>query len=632
MLSRAMRGLAPLSLTLLLAASASAEPVELLGPEGLVSPDGFEVAVFGAGAEKTKLSSADAELTPLAGPAALKAWRVVPKAKARAVKLEVEGGPSKSWDVGPKASAVVIKLTGAIPVKNRDQSAELSVDVLGEDGKPDPDSAPPVLRSNVGTIEKLERTGPGRYRATYTLPTTRYPEVAEVVAFSAWPHPQSVHGSFGVLRVPLASAVELPGDTEHDADFSIVIAGQKFGPVHAGADGRFKIPVVVPPGYGTGQGIAVDRIGNRRNVTVDLQLPPTDQLACVASPPKLPADGVSHARVLCATSDPFGNIATGAKVQLSATNGTLSAPRSLDNGVTEWTYTAPRTLPGRPDVLQASSKLGKQTSREEIKLELLQGPATALKVVMEEATVFEGSRGEVTLEVFDALGRPRSGAHLELTGVRLDEAKETAPGKLDAVFTLPVGTPLDAKFEVAAWGPGGEEPARIVAWPFNGKLWAAVTDLAGLPVPRQQLLLGGQTLTTNETGITVARELTDGDFTLTHTLWPGLRTTVHVREGGKWVFPLGQRPQSAPTALPVEAAPQVPVNVKVKVERSTLSYWVETPSGERLKGREVEVSPKGACAPSEEKDGVRRCEVKGPASLSVRDRATSVMALVEVGR
>jgi hypothetical protein len=390
--------------------------------------------------------------------------------------------------------------------------------------------------------------------------------------------------------------------------------------------------VVVPPGYGTGQGTAVDRVGNRRNVTVDLQLPPTDQLACVVSPPRLPADGVSHARVLCATSDPFGNIATGAKVQLTATYGALSAPRSLDNGVTEWTYTPPRTLPGKPEVLQAAWKLGKQTSREESKLDLLQGPATALKVTMEEPTVFLGGNGEMTLEVFDALGRPRSGAHLELAGVTLDKSEETAPGKLAAVFTLPLGTPLDAHFEVAAWGPSGEEPARIVAWPFNGKLWAAVTDLAGLPVPKQPLLLAGQSLITNETGITVARDLTDGDFTLTHALWPGLRTTVHVRDGGKWVFPLGQRPQSAPTALPVEVAPQVPVNVKVKLERSTLIYWVETPAGERLKGRDVEVSPAGACQPSEEKDGVRRCEVKGPASLSVRDRATSVMALVEVGR
>jgi len=72
--------------------------------------------------------------------------------------------------------------------------------------------------------------------------------------------------------------------------------------------------------------------------------------------------------------------------------------------------------------------------------------------------------------------------------------------------------------------------------------------------------------------------------------------------------------------------------VKVKVEHGTLYFWVETPKGEKLKGRDVEVRPSGVCAASEEKDGVRQCPVKGPLSLSVRDRATSVMALVEVGR
>ncbi len=53
---------------------------------------------------------------------------------------------------------------------------------------------------------------PGTYRARYVLPSTNYPEVAILVALSAWPHPQSIHGAYGTMLVPLAAAVDLPGD------------------------------------------------------------------------------------------------------------------------------------------------------------------------------------------------------------------------------------------------------------------------------------------------------------------------------------------------------------------------------------------------------------------------------------
>lgn len=624
---------------LLFASAASADRLEVLGPTGFVSPDGFEIAVRRVDATGQS-SAADAKLTVEGGEATKTArgLLLVPRPGTRQLKLKAEAlglTAEAAWEVGPPGARISLQLVGAAPVKNRDTAAELSVEVLGADGKADPQSAPPVLRANVGTIENLTRVAAGRYRARYVLPTTRYPEVAVVVAFSAWPHPQSVHGAFGALRVPLASFVDLPGQTERDADFSVVIAGQKFGPVKAGPDGRFKVPVVVPPGYGSGQGTTIDRLGNRRVTAFDLQLPPTDQLACVISPTRLPADGVSRARVMCATSDPFGNVATAAKVQLTAARGTLSPARPLENGVFEWTYVAPRELSDKPDALSANWRQGSVNAHEELALQLLQGPAVQARVLVDEALVHVGGRAVLNLEVADALGRPRPGAQLTVTAAtgEVGAPMETAPGRL-RVEWLPGGVVGREPLVFRAWGPAGTEPARLVAWAELGVLYAAVTDLAGLPVPAQPLKVGANTLTTDTEGVAKLEALKDGAIEVRHADWPGLSTTVHVREGGHWVFPAGARPGSPPQKLEMIVAPAIPVNVRVEARGAEVTWWVESPRGELLSGRKVSVSVSaGTLGSAQEKDGKTRLvvrDLKAAATISVVDLETQVLGLAEV--
>ena len=455
---------------LLVSSAAFADRLELLGPTGFVSPDGFEVAVRRLSDRSQSVAAPEAKLTIEGGDSTRteRGFVVVPRLGVRQVKVKAEAAglsAESAYPVGPPAARISLQLVGAPPVKNRDTVAELSVEVLGADGKPDPQSSGPVLRANVGSIEALTRVAPGRYRARYLLPTTKYPEVAVVVAFSAWPHPQSVHGAFGALRVPLASFVELPGQTEREAEFSVVIAGQKFGPVKSGTDGRFKVPVVVPPGYGSGQGTTIDQLGNRRVTAFDLQLPPTDQLACVISPTRLPADGASRARVTCATSDPFGNVATAAKVQLTAARGSLSAARPLENGVIEWTYVAPHGFSEKPDLLAASWRQGTVNAREDLSLLLLQGPTVQARVTIDDSLVHLGSRGTLKIDAADALGQSRPGAHVtvEASSGKVGAAIEAAPGKL-RVDWQPIGEVGRQALCVRAWGPPGTEPSRLIAW------------------------------------------------------------------------------------------------------------------------------------------------------------------------
>jgi hypothetical protein len=628
-------------------ALASAERLELLGPQSTVSPDGFEVAVRrlddggkALDASGVTVEGTGASLSVGRSDGLARVFSVVPSEGAKKVTLKAAVGAataSQAFAVGPPAARVSLKLEPAAPVKNRDTSAELTIELRNAEGVPDAESAPPVLRANVGTIEHLERVGAGLYKARYVLPLTRFPEVAIIVGFSAWPHPQSVHGAFGALRVPLASSVELPGKTEANADLSIVIAGQKFGPVHTGADGRFKLPVIVPPGYGTGMGTAIDRLGNKRTNPIDLALPPTDQLACVVNPTQLPADGQARARVLCATSDPFGNIATGAKVALTSARGKLSAPRPLENGVSEWTWIAPADLGTGREALLATWKQGSISAKEDLQIALLQGPAAHAKLSTPDPYVHLGGSLPLVVSVRDALDRPRAGAALALVsgGGRLDETAEPKPGELTARWYAPTDAPLGpASLAVRAWGPVGSEPARIACWVEQQRLWAAVTDLAGLPVPSQPLKVGASDVSTDAEGVVSLGPLKDGDVSLQHKSWPGLTADVHVREGGAFVFPRAVRPGSAPASEALTLGPAVPVVVRVEVKGRAVTWWVETPDGKLLPGREVQVElSDGRPGPSSTRDGRTQFEVqglKGAATVSVVDVATQVLAMAEV--
>ena len=395
----------------------AAQALALLGPEGTLAPAPFEIAVartdegrFTAARAPT-LTAEGAALTGARHEGTLWRWTVTPRPGAREVRLLARDGElttSSRYEVGPPTDQVALTLTPAHPVKGRDREATLDVHLKTSAGTPDVEAPPPVLRANVGTLEALERVGPGAFRARYLLPATRYPEVVVLVAFSAWPSPASLEGAAGSLVVPLSTAIDLPGRTEPGAKMAIEIAGQTFGPVRASGDGHFQLPVVVPPGHRFGRGTVVDRIGNRRVEKVDLALPPTNPLACVMTPRTIPL-GTGTARVLCATTDPYGVPVDAAAVTLTARRGHLTGPERAGRGLLEWRYRAPGAEVA-PDYLEARWRRGGPLAKESLTVDLEQGPAQHLTLTTPEPLVFRGGSLPLELDARDALGLPRPGA------------------------------------------------------------------------------------------------------------------------------------------------------------------------------------------------------------------------------
>ncbi len=504
--------------------------------------------------------------------------------------------------------------------------------MLRPDGTPDPDSPQPVLRANVGQIDVVERVGPGAFRARYLLPKTRYPEVAVIVAFAPWPHPDAIHGAFGSLLVPLASAIELPGYSEPGAEMSIEIGGVTYGPTTVSSQGRFQLPVVVPPGHRFGKGVAVDRAGNREVTRIDLMLPPTDQLACVMNPRRLPADGAARGRVICATTDPFGRPHASAKVRLSASTGTLSAARTAGEGVFEWIYTAPEALPSRPVSLAAEWRQGRASSREAFELELVQGPVASVSIAPDDSIVHYGGRVSFVARTLDAQGRARSGLNLvpNVPAGRVSEVTESAPGEYRFSWSPPSeGEAGKARIWVRAFGPVGASPSRIVTWREADEVWAGVVDLAGWPVPAQSLRIDGRSFTTAGDGAVSLGALSGGPHRIEHAQWPGLSLTIaDVAEVQPAV-----RPGTAVAHAELALAPPVPVTVRIVVTGRQVTYWAETPNGDSVVTRRLSLSVQGAEVSHTQSVGARTTVVlagRAPATVSVSDVESGVTALATV--
>jgi len=395
------------------------------------------------------------------------------------------------------------------------QKALLDITAVDVEGRPWP-GQPLEVTVNIGHASEVQEVEPGRYRAEYLPPDDPFPQVAVIMV--ANPRGASA-GRVAVGRavLPITARIELPGRTEAGTRMEMSVAGRAFGPVVADRAGAFRLPILVPPGFGTGQATSTDRAGNRRQRVVDLFLPEVNQLGLWAHPRRLPADGRSRANLLITTVDRYGNPADLGGAELRARRGTVSAPRRLDKGLLAASYTAPEESgAGEADLVEVRFPGGKQRSAVEIAL--LPGPAARLALQAPMNLPADGSSpAEVRLQVTDARGHPVAGksVHFEVSEGAIEPIREESPGLHLARLIPPSGPArwqLQVRVEVR--DAQGRVPARILAgapgWTRAGAgpggwLAVAVVDAAGLPVPAVELVmragpLGEGRATTDELG------------------------------------------------------------------------------------------------------------------------------------
>ena len=249
--------------------------------------------------------------------------------------------------------------------------AEVRVSVRDEHDRPaELPSGALRLGASVGTLSTPIPAGPGEYRATYTAPSQRFPQISILVA-------RGPGDAVATRPLPLHARTNLEGRAERGGAVTAVVDGARFGPFPVSASGRFAVPVVVPPG-GHAFVLATDRLGNERRREVDLHVPPFPRQLLVVVPEQLVADGRSQAEVLVASIDERGRPLATAMPRIETDAGTVSATVERLPGLASAQLTAPVEV-GRGNLrIRAGSAIAVVT--------LLPGAPQAIRII-EPATV-----------------------------------------------------------------------------------------------------------------------------------------------------------------------------------------------------------------------------------------------------
>jgi hypothetical protein len=332
---------------------------------------------------------------------------------------------------------------------------ESSSVVILVDEAPGTEGAPLRLSVNVGAFSEPTRFAPGRYRATYTPPSTRFPQMALV---AVWRETAAdVRPDF--LRLPLLGMARVPVTARPGAKVRVRLGAETFGPVQADRHGRAEVPVLVPPGSSQCDVILKDRRGELvRHVPVEV--PPYNRLTAALVPHAAPADGRSEVQ-LFVFYDLSGAEVPPERVRVTPSAGAVSL-RHAARGLYTFAYTTPAGA-AAPSVSFAVSIAGDPTARATAVLSLRgapppppparSSPAPARVVVTTPATPLRpGASALVDVLVLDASGAGLPGLDVSATanGDPLPAAAPRGDGHYELRFTAPAAPPPGGAVQIEA--------------------------------------------------------------------------------------------------------------------------------------------------------------------------------------
>lgn len=353
-----------------------------------------------------------------------------------------------------------------------------------------------VARASAGTVTLLP-DGQARYEA----PKLNYPHVAVLTfADAADPLARNAH-----LSLQLNGSVEYPLKASPGASVSLVIGDRTFGPVLAGADGKAKIPVEVPPGVQQATQVTSTN-GQETREQIDLKIPETRRLELVPLPAVLPADPALVVPVRVAVRSPTGGDETETPV-FTPSAGTVGPVVSVGGGLwqAEW------RLPSDGAEASIDVSLGTDLQKDTITVGLVQRRPTKVELAPSVTEIGPDTEQiDVVAKLTDASGAVLIGADLVLAPSGADPIGDVLDlGNGDYRFALVPGETGPTEVRVWTRTPPSKNPVGAVVVvpdvPVVANDGAAKVDLRVAAVDAQGVPVAGAT---------VMVDLTQGDGTV----------------------------------------------------------------------------------------------------------------------
>ncbi|MBK7860356.1 MAG: hypothetical protein IPJ65_17440 [Archangiaceae bacterium] len=359
---------------------------------------------------------------------------------------------------------------------------------------------------NVGSFSVVQRLGPGKYKATYVPPATRFPQVALVAVWRE----TGAEAPIEFLRIPLFGSTKLPVGAKPGSEVTAEVGELSFGPVKVDGDGRVEVPISVPPGL-RDVGVKVrEPRGGLANKRIGIEVPPYNRVTAALVPHAIVADGQGEAR-LDVFYDLGGADVPASRVKVAASVGEVRLERA-EGGRYVYRYRPPAgTNAANVDFNVTVS--GDPTARASATLQLGQPPPDKLVVrpPPQKLRADGVAKAKVEVIVFDEAGLGLSGqdVHVAANGSGLGLATYRGNGLYELEYVAPAEFPPGglvqfvatdgkltgaANYQLVAPSAPSEVTARVVPDPIpaDGRTDAVVRldvrDAAGLPLTGAKLL------------------------------------------------------------------------------------------------------------------------------------------------
>lgn len=375
---------------------------------------------------------------------------------------------------------------------------------------PGSEHLPLRLSVNVGSFSGAVRVEPGVYKATYTPPSTRFPQVALVAAWRE----TGPDAPIDFLRIPLHGTTRIDAVAPPGSEVRALVGSTEFGPMTANARGQVTLPVDVPPDVPVAVILVKDRSGATIRRTATVSVPPYNRLTVALVPYAVLANGEDWVRVEVFYETPTP--VPPQKIAIVPSEGSVTLLRTAPSRFV-FKYLPPAGSVSRESTFQVGVE-GDSAAKGQASVSLGLPPPAQVDLIVPPKPLFCDGRTSAPLQVrvYDAKGLGLPHQHLEVmaNGHLIRDVSYKGAGVYEAQMVAPASYPDNGLVRLSATvlKPDGQAVAstanyRVLPLPLpssitgevsprpvlaDGQSKAAITldvrDKAGMPLKGAQLL------------------------------------------------------------------------------------------------------------------------------------------------